>query len=207
MDTTEMTIRDTLAKHRPADVWLYQGNEREPYRKITCPPRKHKWEAMAQVIVKLQWDRLELRDKGGNVLDVLEVEDEQAGGALTGPVPEGVPNDERLLRLMIAAQESALKNRSAETQQALSAASAILGSATGLFGQLAELVQVQVEATRLQVQRLQQRQAPAAPGVDKSEIDQLREALELAKIVFPALTSGGADKKPAVEAATEGDRS
>lgn len=204
----EETIRNALMKHKPADVWLYMSDEKEPTRKIAVPAKKHRWEAAAQVIVKLQWDRLELRDRSGNILGVVSAAADEPEPELAAAPPGPAPNDERLLRLMLQAQESALKNRSQETQQALNASVGIVEKMAVLVGQLVELTQVQIDATRVAVQRAQAR--PAAPAVAaQSDIDQLKEALELAKIVFPALTSGDAAangaKKPAADVAKEGD--
>jgi len=177
----EETIRSTLAKWKPAQVLLFQGDEL--YRTIEVPTKGKRWQAVVPVIMKLEWSRLELRSRAGSVLDVITADQEEE--AAPAPArPEPITREERQLALMLQAQDQALKHRTAETQMALTAAATILDKVAGIIGGLVELQQIQLNHAR-----------QSAPAVKAEKPDDIAEALQLLQTITPLLGSGQGNAK------------
>jgi len=187
MDAEE-TIRSTLAKWKPATVLLFQGDEL--YRTIEVPTKGKRWQAVVPVIMKLEWDRLELRSRAGAVLDVITSTSEEPEPP--EPAPPAVTNEDRLLALMLRAQDQALKHRTAETQMALTAAATILDKVAGIIGGLVDLQQVQINHAK-----------QSAPAAKAEKPDDIAEALQLLQTITPLLGSGQSNGNSKPE--TKGD--
>jgi hypothetical protein len=165
-----------LYKHRPHSVKLYKGTE-DP-RTVMPTARKKRWETLQAVIEKLQWDRLEMLDGRGSVLEVIEIDQ---GGEDDEPAELGAAagRDERILSLLMRAVREARKDRNEESKEAMAGMVAVMREMTGAFRDLAEMHQMQIQ----QIKRtLQLAPAPAA-----GKKDDLEEAIELYKLLQPHL--------------------
>lgn len=190
MDDAEELIRASLAKWKPAEVQLYQGEEL--YRKIDVPTKGKRWAAIVPVIMKLEWTRLELRSRAGAVLDVITDTTQEEAAAEAPSAPEPVTREERQLALMLRAQDQALKHRTQESQMALTAAATILDKVANIIGGLVDL----------QTMLIQNAKQSAPPATKAEKVDELQEAMQLLQTITPLLGSGSAGKP---ENTTKGD--
>lgn len=179
-----------LYKHRPAEVKIYKGTE-EP-RVVKPTAKKKRWETLQAVLEKLQWDRLEMLDARGSVLDVIEVDQEAPEDDLA-ELGAGASRDEKILSLLMRAVREARQDRNAESKEAMAGMVAVMREMTSAFRDLAEMHQIQVQTIKRTMQL-----APVATPAKKDDLD---EAIELYKTLQPLLLKesdkdkGKADEK------------
>lgn len=144
MESELETIRAALAKHVPHRVMVYQGDQLA--REVPVPGTKKRWAAVLDVIARLSWTRLELVERGGGLLCVLDA----PGGP---PGDEAAPShamvggrEEALLRLLLAAQKEALSYRDRESAAALQACVAVMREMTSAVSALSSIHRLQMEA-------------------------------------------------------------
>lgn len=144
-------LRAALAKHGPARVKLYRGED--ALREIPVPTGKKRWAAVLAVASKLDWSRAELVDRTGGLLCVVDAQTQDPGVALDVHDLNG--REAQLLGILIKAQQSALANRAAETQMALNACTSAVRMLTDAVGALANVqrmtLDVQAQAYQAQI--------------------------------------------------------
>lgn len=180
-------LHRALLRHRPATVKLYVGDECT--RTINASGKKKQWEAIENVVAKLQWDRLEMYAKDGSVLDVIEIEPEPSHLEVAAA---GGDRDAQMLKLMIQAQREVMTFRSKEQELAMRMLTQAMGEMTAAVHGLVQVHNLQIAGLR-QFYQTVSKAAPAAAAKDD-----FAEAIELAKIVLPQLSAakeaGGSEK-------------
>lgn len=147
-DELNANLAHWLRRLKPAKVRSVDSSD-EPTI-IAVPGGRVRWTFVIENIHARAWQRLEALNKGGDIIGVFENPDQGAQPAAASTAIERVGNDERMLSMMLRAQEVALKYRDQEHKQ--------------LLGSMAEMLKVNVEATR-QLQQIYAAQVEAAGEV------------------------------------------
>jgi hypothetical protein len=144
-------LRAALARHPAHKVIAYRGEEL--VRSIPVPPGRKRNAAVLAVVGKLEWSRVELVDRTGGLLAVV---DGQAAERDELPAAELTGRDAQLLRLLLEAQRVALSHREKETAIALNACTQSVKMLTDAVGALAGLhrkaLDAQAEAHQVSIQ-------------------------------------------------------
>jgi len=138
----EETIRAALIKHKPEKVCVFLGEEL--HRTIAVPKRKQRWAAVLDVLEPMEWTTIELRTAKDEILSVLVAEREAVGGSAA----ETTDRDERLLKLLIAAQREALTYREREASAALNACVTVMRQMTDAVAALSNMHELQLNSLR-----------------------------------------------------------
>ena len=178
----------------PSKLLVYCGDE---CREVAVPNTRNRYHRVEQVVGAFAWTRVELLDKTGAVVGVVENSDRPASALAHVPNAEA-SRDEMLLNLLIRAQQSALANREAETKEALRASTEIVRVLTDSFKQLAILHREQLIAA---VDAAESR----AEAESSSEMSQLLEAAPLLLQALPGIRSmfSGTSSPVKLDGATE----
>lgn len=140
-----------LAKLRavhPVKVRVYDAADE--VREIAVPTRRTRWAQVIENIEARAWVRVELCNKDGAVLAYVMNEDQGDDPKAAAPEAQSSAREERLLAMMLKAQEIALKYRDQEHR--------------ALLTSMAEMLKVNVDATR-QLQSIYAAQVDAAAEV------------------------------------------
>lgn len=127
-------LRAALAKHNAHKVIAYRGDEL--VRSVPVPTGRKRNAAVLAVVSKLEWSRVELVDRTGGLLAVVDGQD-AAGDDRDLPGVELNGRDAQLLGILLKAQQVALSHREKETQIALNACTASVKMLTDAVGALA----------------------------------------------------------------------
>jgi hypothetical protein len=173
MTSEELTA--ALQKHKPTDVLVFQGEELT--RTVKVPTNRKKWSAVCAVVAKLQWDTLELRARGGDVLAIIEAPTAQNDNAADTARDS---RDERLLKLLISAQREALTYRERESAAALAACVQVMSQMVVSMSTLQKLHDMQLRAVATTTAATLQHQHQ---GDDDGEL----EAMKMLKQIAPML--------------------
>lgn len=175
-------VRAALQRFLPAKVLVYQGDELA--RTIPVPAGKRKkWFAVLQVLERLEWTRLELVDKAGGILGVLDAQTDD--GAAAAPPTRGGDRDAQLLKILIDAQKAALSNRERETAQAVTAFASVVEMLTQAIGMLTAVHRQTLDA---QAKAYQIAAAAAGAPMDDEQPQQL-ESSKLLEQMAPMIMS------------------
>lgn len=192
MDASAAAAGDALAtvlrrlKPFQVKVTLSDGTTRD----VAVPKRTRRWEAVIQTLEGLEWSRLELLDDKGALLRSFDAE--------TPPAPadlelDGSRGDERLLGLMLKAQEVALVRHERVLETVMAGYSQLVGTLSERvvaletsFGQVLKLAR---DATVAMAEA--QAQATATPpGGMSPETAGLME--KMVPVFMQKLSGGGA---------------
>lgn len=179
-------LRAALAKHNAHKVIAYRGEEL--VRSIPVPPGRKRNAAVLAVVGKLEWSRVELVDRTGGLLAVV---DGQADERDDAPGVELNGRDAQLLAMLLKAQQIALSHREKETQIALNACTASVRMLTDAVGALAgmhkQTLAAQAEAHAASIQAAIEAQAASGEegGLMSSKLMEQLAPLILAKLLAP----------------------
>jgi hypothetical protein len=186
-------LRAALSKHSPRRVVAINGAD--VVREVPIPTSGRKrWSAALQVLSRLEWTRLELLDKDGGLLCVIEGE---AEAAPADPTAELTGRDAALLKLLLAGQTAVLSNRERETQIAMGAMAAAFKVLTDSIGVLAQVHRMTLDAQAQAFTQLQD--ASAAPPEEGTESGKLVAQLApmfIAKMLAPSPAPAPAPSSP-----------
>lgn len=167
-------VKAALRRLNPSRVRVWRGDE---HTDVAVPTRRRRWEqVVAAVEAYGEWSRVELLDKGGAVLGVVE----GAAGAAPDDAPAaGGDREERLLALLLRGQREVLTFRDRET--------------SAILTQMGRMLELQMEATRnlVEVYRAQVEVAAEAAAVQaRSESvdgDTIAQLVDAAPKLLPLL--------------------
>lgn len=185
MNHSSEKLLATLKRVNPSKLVAYLGNDRE--RNIAVPGGRKKWSQAVSVIESLDgWVKVELLDKGGSLLATVDNTD-PAGELQDLTSPGGVPAQvERMLVIVLKAQQEAMKFRDAEVQGLLRAQADVLREQSAAVKSLTALYQAQVEAVReTSAIEADAAAAQAAAAAGSSEMQQLIEAAPAILQILP----------------------
>lgn len=128
-------LRAALAKHAATKVIAYRGDDK--LREIPVPPGRKRNAAVLAVVGKLEWSRVELVDRTGGLLAVVDAQGAADRDDGIGELVSG--REAQLLQLLLKAQQVALSHRERETQVALNACTQSVRMLTDAVGALAGL--------------------------------------------------------------------
>lgn len=114
------TLTKTLRRWRPAKVRAIVDGEP---RDIALPgSKRRRWEAVAKLLLQMEWSRVELLDAKGALLEFVEADDaavaEEGEGVVDverflGKAPAGMDREHGLLVLLLKGQEVVLRHQAA----------------------------------------------------------------------------------------------
>jgi hypothetical protein len=183
-------LRAALAKHAAHKVIAYRGDD--VLRAIPVPPGRKRNAAVLAVVGKLEWSRVELVDRTGGLLAVVDGSED---GRDDAPAVEPTGREAYLLNLMLKAQQVALSHREKETAIALNACTQSVRMLTDAVGALAGLhrkaLDAQAEAHSVSIAAAIEaaQAAQAAGGGDDLMSGKLMEQLApviMARLMAPA---------------------
>lgn len=192
--TTDGTMSKLLAKLRtlaPAKVRAYAGDD--DYRDIAVPTRRKRWSQVVEAIEARSWTRVELLDKGGNVLAYVE-NAEPAGTVedISSTVATGKRAEaEWIVNLVVRAQRDAMTFRDAEVKSLLQAQGDVVREMSQAMHGLASIYREQRDAAA----NVAEMRATAAAAPDGFNMKELTEAIPVLMQALPllrALLTGGA---------------
>jgi len=184
MDPVADRLLSKLRSIVPHDVAVYDNSSETP-RIVAVPTRRKRWGHVIETIEAKPWVRCELRDKKGAILGYVD-NDGEAGGIedLGGGAPGGTQQQRWFLEQMLRAQETALKWRSKEHSDLMTAMRDLLEVNTHATRELVEIFRVQRDVSA----DVAAMQAAAANGGDMDQIIKLIEASpQLVAAVGPLL--------------------
>jgi hypothetical protein len=164
MSIEELTA--ALARHRPIEVVAHAGGETHT---VKVPANRKKWSAVIGVLAKLQWERVVLRGKGGDVLAILEDEPE-------AEAPASIDRDERLLKVLISAQREVLTYRDKDNSAALTACIAMLNK-------MGDAVTMLTKVHEMQLQAVASLAAPAEEG-EATGLESMKMLMQMAPMML-----------------------
>ena len=179
-------FRAALIKLGPVRVQPYRGDEK--LREIPVPTGKKRWQAVLTVVSKLDWTRCELLDRSGGLIGLVEAQErEQAPslGELDG-------REAQLLAILIKAQQSALANRTAETQAALTACTTAVRMLTEAVGALANVQRMTLDVQAQAYQAAAQIQQPGPEGSEEGGMMSTKLLEQMAPMILAKLLAPGA---------------
>lgn len=192
--TTDSTMSKLLAKLRtlaPAKVRAYAGDD--DYRDIAVPTRRKRWSQVIEAIEARSWSRVELLDKGGNVLGY--VDNTEAAGTvedITGAQATGKRSEsEWIVNLVVRAQRDAMTFRDAEVKSLLQAQGDVVREMSAAMAGLASIYREQRDAAA----SVAEMKATAAATPDGFNMKELMDALPVLMQALPllrGLLAGGA---------------
>lgn len=174
-------ISAQLAKHKPHEVLVMDGGE--VTRTVKVPTNRKRWAAVVAVLDRLTWDRLELRAKGGDTLAIIEAESDNT----IADEVAATNRDERMLKLLITAQQAALSSRDKESAAALNACVAVMREMTNAVATLSKVHELQLRAVQ-----------EAAANADEDDPNALG-SLKLLMGLAPQLLGAAFGPKPAAK--------
>jgi hypothetical protein len=186
MNQTEQ-IRAALSKHKPHKVRAIGADG--DVRDVPVPAGRKRWAAVLEVVDSIEWTRLELVDRAGGLLAVVDAETDDLDGDVNVEIEEPPDassidlsqRDERMLALMLKAQQIALQNRERETQIALQASTSAVKMLTDAVGALAQVQRMTLDA-QAEAYRAREREAPEESTPDSERMLAQLMPLILAKL-------------------------
>jgi hypothetical protein len=183
--TTDGTMSKLLAKLRtlaPAKVRAYAGDD--DHRDIAVPTRRKRWSQVIEAIEARSWTRVELLDKGGNVLGYVD-NAEPAGVVedIGGPATAKRAEAEWIVNLVVRAQRDAMTFRDAEVKSLLQAQGDVVREMSQAMHGLATIYREQRDAAA----NVAELRATAAATPDGFNMKELMEALPVLMQALPML--------------------
>lgn len=174
----ELTVQ--LRQLAPVAVRVYAPDG--TCRDVGVPQGRKRWSHVTKIVDSRPWQRAELLDAKNRVLGevVVAVDDDQGDDHQESTAPI-IPREERLLDLMIKAQNAATK----DTSQAIGA----LGSVVQMLAD----AQRQLHETYMATMRALQEQAaapPAAPAAPEKEADGMMQIIAAAPQIVQLMQIG-----------------
>lgn len=185
----ELTAR--LRSLAPAEVRVYADGSDTPTRVVGVPHGRKRWSHVVEMIEARPWVRVEFVDQKGRLLGELALERGQDEAPEQG-AKVIVPREERLLDLMIKAQQAATKDMAA------------------MLSHVGEVVRIQAEGARAMqdqflatMQMMQEREAiirrtlTAPPPADGGDAEPgMMDMIKAAPQVMQMIAMLGAGKPP-----------
>lgn len=173
------SLINEIKKCAPVKLSVYCGDDSP--REVAVPNTRNRYHRVEQVVGAFAWTRVELLDKSGSIIGVVENSDRAQSSLAIAPAFDAeCARDERILNVMLRAQQVALSHRESETKEALRASTEIVRTLTDSFKQLAMLHREQLSAA---VEAAESR----IEAQTSSEMSQLLEAAPQILQVLPAL--------------------
>jgi len=184
MSPTLAKLLASLKRHNPTKVRAYAGDD--DARDIAVPTRRKKWSQVIEVIEARSWSRVELLDKSGALLGVVENTEsarelEDVGPAITGTGAQ-VQLAERIVGLVLRGQRETMQFRDAEVTALLKAQGDVVREMTAGMRALTAMYQEQVDAAS----SVAELRATAAAG-GNSDLQQLLDAAPALLQMLPML--------------------
>lgn len=190
MNETEIEmVRAELQRLTPVTIVPFNGDVEG--RTIRVPVGRKRWNAVLQVLARTQWSRLELLDRSGSPVGVVDLP-----SASSQPAPQihgqVTLSGSELLRLLIAGQKEALSHRERETSEALGAMVRVMAVVTQSIQTLAQTHQMSLRAHAEAMAAVQ-----SAPDADSNDL----QSTEMVKALMPVIV-GRLMSQPAPTPAT-----
>jgi hypothetical protein len=152
-----------LAKLRPAKLRVFSRGS-EDAKAVAIPGNRKKWETLAHTLDGLDWERIEALDPRGNIVGVVarpEEDDEPDEVELASLDAAEAARDERLLQLMLKAQQVALTAQAAQLRPLVEGMGKLVGTVTTALDATSRAYNIALAATS--------GVAPAAGGGESDE--------------------------------------
>jgi hypothetical protein len=164
-------------KPPPSKVRLVQGDETLGTDIVVQHDKKKRWDAVLQIAEQYMWSHALLLDKSGNTLRMV-ANDDPAGeledlGAGAGADVQAM-KVERMVSIMLRAQERALHFRDAETRAAMQAMVQVMRQTTEAVSTMSRIYQ---STLNLVMQGAEQAARSAAAADDGMESDGMMKAI------------------------------
>lgn len=170
----------TLKRYAPDKLVATVGDRERP---IAVPNVRKRWDRVMSTLSGLAWTKLELQDKSGALLHMLD--NAEPANELVA-LPSGRTEElHALLGVVMRAQEVAFKYRDAEVQGLLRAQGEVLREVTTSVKALSQLQQEQLSAMR-ELGAIEREQVEAQ-AANSDQMKQLIEALPMLLQALPAL--------------------
>lgn len=203
-----------VLKRYPAvtSIRAYAGDDDEG-REIAVPTRRRKWAQVIAAIESAPWSRLELLDAKGRIVAAVDNEtdaDIAPAPALAGPQVSGsFLEAERIVSLVLRAQDMALKARDAEHTALLRAQGDVVREMVAGMRELAGLHREQLAAAHeladTRVETVAAQVEAAARGEESGDLKQFMEAMPVILQALPLLRSMlGSGASPAITNGVKG---
>jgi hypothetical protein len=149
-----------LSKLRPAKLRVFCASDPDTGKAVAIPGNRKKWETLAHTLDGLDWMRIEALDARGNIVGVVarEEEPEEEDVGLDLDAAEAA-RDERLLGLLLKAQQVALNAQAAQLRPLIDGMGKLVGTVTGALDATSRAYSAALAAASSMP-------APAAGGAD-----------------------------------------
>lgn len=187
MENLREKLSLALRRNAPHKLRVFRSDD--DHRDVAVPAVRNRWVRVLATVGEMPWCRVELLDKSGSLLAIVEGE-ESSAESVTPPPSALAAGVREMMTLVLRAQEQALKFRDAETTSALKSMvemnKIMMEAVKGLASIHRDQLDASVDAA--------ERRAEAEQAGQGSDVKQLLEAAPLIMQSLPALRamlSGG----------------